>query len=360
MKALVISRPGEAAIGEAPFPEQADGEVLLRVRFVGLCGSDLNSFRGKNPLVTYPRIPGHEIAGTIAEVTGPATGLAPGMSATVSPYTSCGRCAACLRGRANACASNRTLGVQRDGALTEFIRIPAARVFPANLRLEELCVVEPLAVGFHAIARARVAPADVVAVFGCGAVGLGALAAARARGARTIAVDLDEGKLEVARAAGALHTVDTRQTPLGETLRSLTDGRGPDVIVEAVGSPETYRAAVEEVAWTGRVVYVGYAKEPVAYETRLFVQKELDVLGSRNARPEDFESAVRTLEAGGFPFAEMVSAVVPLEAAPAALRAWSDDPSLVRKIIVDLGEPGRPSRTTPESSRSSERSRRRS
>jgi 2-desacetyl-2-hydroxyethyl bacteriochlorophyllide A dehydrogenase len=332
MKALVIPRPGEIALEERPEPEP--GEVLLEVRLVGLCGSDLRSFRGTNPLVSYPRVPGHEVAATIVEVGDGLSGLHPGTNVAVSPYTSCGRCASCRRDRPNACESNQTLGVQRDGALTEYVRVPASRVYSANLALEELCLVEPLAVGFHAIARAGVGPEDIVAVFGSGGVGLGAIAASALRGARTIAVDVDDGKLDVAGKAGAGHSINVRKEPLRETLRALTDGRGPDVVVEAAGTPETYRAAVEEVAFTGRVVYVGYTKELVPFETRLFVQKELDIRGARNALPEDFRAVIRMLEAGRFPVEHAVSAIVSLDAAPAAIREWSERPELVTKLVV--------------------------
>jgi 2-desacetyl-2-hydroxyethyl bacteriochlorophyllide A dehydrogenase len=332
MKALVIPRPGEIALEERPEP--GAGDVLLEVRLVGLCGSDLSSFRGTNPLVSYPRVPGHEIAATIVEVGDGVSDLEPGTNVAVSPYTSCGRCASCRRDRPNACESNQTLGVQRDGALTEYVRVPASSVYPASLALEDLCLVEPLTVGFHAIARACVAPEDVVAVFGSGGVGLGAIAASSVRGARTIAVDVDDRKLEVAGKAGAGRTINVRAEPLHETLRRLTDGRGPDVVVEAAGTPETYRAAVEEVAFAGRVVYVGYTKDLVAFETRLFVQKELDVRGSRNALPEDFRAVIRMLEAGRFPVEHAVSAIVPLDAAPGAIREWSERPELVTKLVV--------------------------
>jgi 2-desacetyl-2-hydroxyethyl bacteriochlorophyllide A dehydrogenase len=332
MRALVIPRTGEIALEQRSEP--GPGDVLLEVRLVGLCGSDLSSFRGTNPLVSYPRVPGHEVAATIVEVGDGVSGFEPGTNVAVSPYTSCGRCASCRRDRPNACESNQTLGVQRDGALAEYVRVPASTVYPASLALEELCLVEPLTVGFHAIARARVVPEDVVAVFGAGGVGLGAIAASAVRGARTIAVDVDDRKLEVAGKAGADYSINVRKEPLNETLRALTDGRGPDVVVEAAGTPETYRAAVEEVAFAGRVVYVGYTNEPVTFQTRLFVQKELDVRGARNALPEDFRAVIRMLEAGRFPVEHVVSAIVPLDAAPAAIREWSERPELVTKLVV--------------------------
>ena len=274
MRTLVLRQPGEAVIHSVAEPAPASDQVLLKVRRVGLCGSDLNSFRGKNPMVSYPRIPGHEVAATIVESSKTHPHLAAGLNVTLSPYTQCGKCPACLRGRPNACQFNETLGVQRNGALAEYIAIPAEKLYTANLSLKELCLVEPLTVGFHAVARGRVTAEDTVAIFGCGGVGLGAVAAAGFRRARTIAIDVDDAKLAIALKSGATDTINTNREPLHEKLQELTKGRGPDVAIEAIGLPQTFRAAVEEVAFTGRVVYIGYAKEPVAYETRLFVQKE--------------------------------------------------------------------------------------
>ncbi len=341
MKALVLHEPGSCSIETVADPTVRPGEALLRVRRVGLCGSDLNSFRGRNPLVSFPRVPGHEVAATIVSlesVTGHAGGLSEGMDVTLSPYSHCGDCSACLRARFNACERNQTLGVQRDGALCEYLAVPAEKLYPAALGLKELCLVEPLTVGFHAVARGRVEATDTVAIFGCGGVGLGAIAAAAYRGARTIAIDIDDAKLATARLAGAGHTVHSRREDLGKTLGELTEGRGPDVVIEAIGTPETFRAAVERVGYTGRVVYIGYAREPVAYETKLFVQKELDILGARNALPEDFRAVIGMLEAGRFPVESAVSAVVPLGEAPAILSAWSAEPGQFTKIMITLDQ----------------------
>jgi 2-desacetyl-2-hydroxyethyl bacteriochlorophyllide A dehydrogenase len=336
VRALIFKAPDQAEIISVPEPAVASDDVLLRVQMVGLCGSDLNSFRGKNPMVSYPRIPGHEISATVVESPRNRADFVPGVNVTLSPYFNCGKCAACLRGRPNACQFNQTLGVQRDGALTEYISIPANRLYTAKLSLKELCLVEPLTVGAHAAGRGRIAPHDTVAVLGAGGVGLGVIAAAHFRGARTIAVDLEEEKLQLARAAGADHAINARAAKLQQQLNDLTDGRGPDVVVEAIGTPETFRTAVEVVASTGRVVYIGWVKEPVDYETRLFVQKELDILGSRNALPEDFRDVIRMLEEHRFPVDQAVSSIVPLEDAPRALSAWSENPARVKKIMVRL------------------------
>jgi len=334
MKALVLQKAGHASIETVPEPVVERGEVLLKVRMVGFCGSDLNSFRGLNPLVSYPRILGHEVSATV--VHGVDSALRSGTDVALSPYTSCGQCASCQRGRQNACQFNQTLGVQRDGALSQFIAVPREKLYPARLTLKELCLVEPLTVGFHSVSRGRVTADDKVAVFGCGGVGLGAIAGSSSRDARTICIDVDDEKLALARSAGGTHTINSAQDRLHDRLLEMTDGRGPDVVIEAVGTPSTFRAAVEVVAFTGRVVYIGYAKEPVSYETRLFVQKELDVLGSRNAGPDDFSGVIRLLEAGKFPVDQAVSSTVTLDEAPDALRSWSENPSRYKKIMVSL------------------------
>jgi threonine dehydrogenase-like Zn-dependent dehydrogenase len=336
VQALIIRKPGEAVLDQIPAPAVDSNHLLLKVQMVGLCGSDLNSFRGKNPMVTFPRVPGHEVAATIVEASEYHPHLPAGTNVTMSPYTSCGKCASCLNHRPNACHLNQTLGVQRDGAMTEFITMPAEKLYPAALSIKELCLVEPLTVGFHAVARGRVTATDTVAVFGCGGVGLGAISAAHFCGAQTIAVDLDDAKLEIARKAGAAHIINSAKANVHQEFLHLTEGRGPSVVVEAIGLAETFRAAVEEVAFTGRVVYIGYPKDLVTYETRLFVQKELDILGSRNALPEDFHRVIKMLEQDLFPVEEAVTTIVPLEEAPRMLQEWSHDPKRFTKIMVSL------------------------
>ena len=339
MRALQIEREGVTRLVTVAAPEPAAGEVLLRVRTVGFCGSDLNTYRGLNPLVSYPRIPGHELAGTIERVGDavPRDRFVNGIQVTVVPYTACGRCTACRHGRANACRDNQTLGVQREGALTEWIAVPWEKVLDADgLSARELALVEPLAVGFHATDRGRVAEGDVVVVLGCGAVGLGAIAGAARRGARVVAVDVDAGKLAIARKAGARETIDSRTVDSSERLRSLTSGDGADVVIEAVGLPETFVAAVREAAFAARVVFIGYANAPVTFDTSQFVKKELDILGSRNATAADFVAVIAMLRDGTFPVSDAVTRVVGLDDAGAALHDWSRDPATITRIHVDL------------------------
>ena len=327
-------------VTELPRPAAGPGEVLLRVAVVGYCGSDLNTYRGSNPLVTYPRVPGHEI-GAVIEACGAGvpTAWQPGMAVTCSPYTNCGRCAACQRGRFNACQFNQTFGVQREGALTDCIVVPWQKLFDApGLDVSECALVEPLAVGFHAVDRGRVQAGETVLVLGAGMIGLGAIAGAGlARNARVIAADVDDRKLALARRAGAAETINSRTESLHERLAGLTDGRGPDVVIEAVGLAETFVAAVSEVCYAGRVVYIGYAKEPVSYETKYFLLKELDILGSRGSTPQDFQAVIELLQSGRYPTRETVTRRVSFDEAAAAMAAWDADPAAITKIQVQLG-----------------------
>lgn len=338
MKAFVISEPGETTFINLDEPTPGPGEVLLKVQCVGFCGTDLSTYRGVNPLVTYPRIPGHEIAGTIMGIgSASETQFQVGDQVLVIPYTACGECTSCSAGRVNCCQFNQTLGVQRDGAMTEyFVTTPEKLLAAPQLSLAQLALVEPLTIGFHAVARGRVTENDTVAVFGCGAIGLGAIAGASARGARVIAIDIDESKLALATKCGASQGIHSGRENLHDRLRELTGGDGPHVVIEAIGLPQTFQAAVDEVSYAGRIVYIGYSKAPVTYETKNFILKELDIMGSRNALRQDFLDVIQFLQGGAFPTDEVISHTTELAAAGEYLRQWSEQPQRFTKIQVML------------------------
>ncbi len=335
MRALSIDRPGLAQIVDREHPVAGPGEVLLQVAFAGLCGTDLSAFLGKNPLIAYPRVIGHEISGRVVEI-GPGVDRAwIGAAAAVSPYKNCGACPACRLGRPNACRNNETLGVQRDGALAEYAAVPASRLVPsATLPLDVLALVEPFSIGMHAVRRTEVTSADTVLVLGCGGVGAGAIAAASAQGARVIGLDLDAQKLDQARRLGAAEVVDGRGDVAGQ-VHALTNGDGPSVVIEAVGSPATYRLALELVAPCGRIGCVGWLKGDVPLEARLIVLKEVAILGSRNATDE-LTAVVALFESGIVDPCTLVTHRVTLDAAPAMLAQWAAAPQAVGKILVSV------------------------
>lgn len=336
MKAIQISAERQMGVVDVPEVEMKSNEVLLRLQYVGFCGSDLSTYLGKNPMVKMPVIPGHEV-GAIIEAVGADVpeGLKPGMVVTCNPYTNCGKCASCRNGRVNACEHNETLGVQRNGAMRERIALPWEKVIPAGLLTPRTCaLIEPMSVGFHAVSRAQVTDIDVVMVIGCGMVGMGAIVRSAQRGATVVAADIDDEKLDLARKMGASYTINTRTEDIHARMREITSGFGPDVVIEAVGSSATYQMAVDEVAFTGRVICIGYAKTEVSFQTKFFVQKELDIRGSRNALPSDFRAVIHYLERGTCPVDQLISREVTPEEAPQAMQQWADMPGKVFRILV--------------------------
>jgi threonine dehydrogenase-like Zn-dependent dehydrogenase len=337
MKAIEITHEQDLRVVQMEKPQgPGDREVLLRLEYVGFCGSDLNTFMGRNTMALNPVIPGHEV-GAVIEAVGSEVpdGLKPGMVVTCNPYTNCGKCASCRNGRVNACEHNETLGVQRNGAMRNYIVLPWEKVIPAGrLTSRETALVEPMSVGFHAVDRAQVTDIDVVMVIGCGMVGMGAVVRAAMRGAIVVAADIDDEKLVLAREMGAAHAINTRTEDVHRRLQEITNGFGPDVVIEAVGSVPTYQMAVNEVAFTGRVACIGYAKSEVAFQTKFFVQKELDIRGSRNAQPSDFRAVIHYMEQGTCPVDRLITKVVKPEEALETMRWWSENPGKVFRILV--------------------------
>ena len=336
MKAIQITEPSVMKVIDIADPIMGDDDVLLKMKYVGFCGSDLSTFRGANPMVRMPVVPGHEVGAEIVRVGKHVPeGLRPGMTVTVNPYTNCGKCASCRNGRVNACQHNETLGVQRWGAMCEYLALPWEKVIPAGLLTPRTCaLIEPMSVGFHAVSRAQVTDIDVVLVIGCGMVGMGAVVRAAQRGATVIAADIDDEKLALAREMGAGYTINTQTDDVHARVLEMTSGFGPDVVIEAVGSTATYQMAVDEVAFTGRVICIGYAKTEVSFQTKYFVQKELDIRGSRNAQPSDFRAVIHYLEKGTCPVDRLISSVISPEEAASAMQQWSDCPGKVFRILV--------------------------
>ncbi len=336
MQALIIDGLGSSRLCDVPEPVPGPGEVLVDIRHVGLCGSDLATFTGLNPLVSLPRIPGHEI-GCAIRATGPdvPAEFAPGRRAVVMPCTACGTCSSCRAHRINACRHNRTLGVQQGGGLSERLVLPHDKlILNDTLAPRHLALVEPLSVGFHAADRGRITAADTVVVLGCGMIGMGAVIGAVARGARVIAVDFGD-KTRIAHSYGAVHSIDPGTEDVADRVAALTDGHGADVVIEAVGLPATFTQAIDLACYSGRVVYIGYSKAPVSYETRYFNLKELDILGSRNALRSDFDAVITWMETCAVPPDTLITRVFPFAEAAQALPTWLRTRATTLKLMIE-------------------------
>lgn len=336
MKAVAISEDGKAVVVEREKPVLKPGEVLVKIKYTGFCGSDLNTFLGKNPMVKLPVIPGHEIGAVVEAVSaGVPNSIKEGIPCTVNPYTNCGYCSSCRNGRPNACRFNQTFGVQRDGAMCEYIAVPWQKVIvDKDISSRDFALVEPVSVGFHAVSRAEVTDLDIVLVIGCGMIGVGAVVRAALRGAKVIAMDMDGDKLELAKRLGAIHTINSKTEDVHSRLQEITNNAGADVVIEAVGAPITYQTAINEAAFTGRVVCIGYAKTEIAFETKYFVQKELDIRGSRNAMPEDFRAVMEYMKRGTCPVDELVSGIYRPEQVQQVLENWAKEPGKVFRILI--------------------------
>lgn len=337
MKALLLVETGKTEIRDIEKPVYGPEEVLLRIGAVGFCGGDLNGFLGLFELQEYPNVLGHEV-GAVIEAAGNDVPkqFAVGNKVTINPYLNCGVCISCRKGRPNACIDNKTMGVRRPGAMTEYIAIHWNKLYASEkLSLQELALAEPLTVGFHAVDRGRVQKTDKVLVIGCGIVGLGAIAGALHRGAEVYALDVSDYKTDIAKKVGVKAAINGAKEDVKAALDALTNGDGPDVIIEAVGSYDTYKAAVDLVAYTGRVVYVGYGKKPVDYNTGMFVRKEIEILGSRNCLG-DFPEVISYLESGKFPVQDVISKTVSLDDSGAALQQWAEERGNITKIMVDF------------------------
>lgn len=338
MKAVQIINPSEMKVVDLEKPVVGTGEVLVRIKYVGFCGSDLNTFLGRNPMVKLPVIPGHEVGAVIEEIgPGVPAGFEKGMNVTLNPYTNCGNCASCRNGRVNACEHNETLGVQRNGVMCEYAVLPWTKIIPAgDISARDCALIEPMSVGFHAVARGQVTDNEVVMVIGCGMIGVGAIVRAALRGATVVAVDLDDEKLELAKKVGASYVINSKTENVHERMQEISEGLGADVVIEAVGSPATYVMAVDEVGFTGRVVCIGYAKSEVAFQTKYFVQKELDIRGSRNALPADFRAVINYMKAGNCPIEELITKIAKPEQALESMQEWAANPGKVFRILVEL------------------------
>jgi 2-desacetyl-2-hydroxyethyl bacteriochlorophyllide A dehydrogenase len=333
---VVCTKPGSLAIEDRPRPSRAENEVLIRIRRVGVCGTDFHIFRGKQPYLSYPRLIGHEFSGEVAEAA-PNSGFASGDRVAVIPYLSCGVCIACRRGKTNCCTRLEVLGVHRDGALTEYLAVPAEFVINTNgLSFDDAAMIEFLSIGAHAARRAEVAAAERVLVVGAGPIGLAATAFCKLRGAEVTVVDSRQDRLEFSRAAlSADHRVplsgDTQ-----EALASLTGGEFFDVVFDATGNPQAMETGFGYVAHGGRYALISVVSADMRFSDPEFHKRETTLFACRNATLEDFGTVIDAMLAGKIPTAAFGTHRSTLSAVPETLPRWADPASGVIKAIVEI------------------------
>lgn len=338
MKAIVIDKPYEVEIRDVPMPTVGEGEALLRVLYVGICGADVASYTGNQPFTTYPRIPGHEFSAEIIEIPENDKGLKKGDVVTCNPYFNCGKCYSCERGHVNCCTDNRTMGVQRDGAFCEYISMPVERIYPGmGLTAKELALIEPFSISRHAISRAAIRPTDSVLIVGAGPIGLFALLAAKQFAGKIAVADVLNNRLDLAMSYGADGVVNTATEDIAKFTEEFTDGRGFDVCIEACGRPETFLMCIDEAAYAANIILIGNGKRETTFLHSIILKKELNIFGSRNAMKQDFLDNIELAASGKVDLMKMVSGVYEMDKAADAFDALAHNKGDLAKLLIRIG-----------------------
>ena len=338
MKAITIVKPGQVEIREIEKPVIGKDEALLRPLFGGICGSDLNSYRGTNAYLTYPRIPGHEFSAEIVEIGENDRGFKKGDIVTANPYFNCGKCYSCRHGLVNACMSNQTMGVQREGGFSEYMVMPISRLIDGKgLDPKTLALIEPFCIGYHGIQRAGVHEGDKVLVVGAGTNGVLAAIAAKSRGAQVWICDVAPKKLEYAMQFGMDGKIlNDSPANFEKAWKEITDGNGFDVTVEAVGLPSTFQNCLDAACFGGRVAVIGVGKHNIDLDFTVIQKKELNIYGSRNAMTRDFEELIDTVKNQGLKLDAVVTNVYPFEKAAQAFEDFHQNAGSMLKVMIEF------------------------
>jgi 2-desacetyl-2-hydroxyethyl bacteriochlorophyllide A dehydrogenase len=336
MHVVTCVEPGTLALAERPRPVRAPGEVLVRIRRVGVCGTDYHIVQGTQPYLSYPRVMGHELAGTIEEAD-EAGSFAPGTLVSIMPYLFCGACVACRRGKTNCCRNIRVLGVHADGGLAEYLAIDPRFVLDASgLTPDQAAMVEFLAIGRHAVARGSIAPGQNVLVVGAGPIGMAVTLFAREAGAAVTVLDGNGARARFCvETLGASDAV-TLDMPVTDRLAEITGGDFYDAIFDATGSARAMEAGFGYVAHGGCYVLVSIVSADIRFNDPEFHKRETTLLGSRNATLADFEAVIAAIRAGRIPTDAMHTHSAPLAAVPHALPDWMLPSTGVIKAIVEV------------------------
>jgi len=338
MRALQVVRPGRMEIVDREKPDITRGdEVRIKVKMVGICGSDMHIYHGTNPFATYPRVIGHEVAGVVDEVGNEVKGLAPWDMVVIEPIETCGECYACRTGRRNVCTRLEVYGVHRDGGMQDYLVMPERLVHKVSSALQwtEAVLVEPFTIGAQANWRGNVQKGDVVFIMGAGPIGLCCLNIAKIRGATCIISDLSDARLEFAKKWGADYTLNAAGMDVREKVGRMTGGMGANVVIDAVCIPKTFEDAVEIASVAGRVVTLGFDGRPSQIPQLSITKKELTVAGSR-LQTDQFAYVIQLMNERKLLPDGMVTHQFPLEKMEEAVKLIETQPELVRKVVVTL------------------------
>ena len=340
MQTVILREPGQFQLTTTPAPATPEaGQALVRIHRVGVCGTDIHAFHGRQPFFTYPRILGHELGVEIVEVGDNQEGLQVGDRCSVEPYLNCGTCIACRRGRPNCCVRLQTLGVHTDGGMRENMLLPTRKLHRANdLSYEQLALVETLGIGAHAVQRGQPEQGEWVLVVGAGPIGLSVIQFAQLAGAKVIVLDVNEERLAFCRnQAHVEYTVHGRDNPL-EQIEALTSGDLPTLVFDATGNAQSMMQSFRYVANSGKLVFVGLVQGDITFSDPEFHRREITLFATRNATPQDFTRIIEHIEAGRIDTRIWITHHVACAEFPSAFPDWLQPGSGLLKGMISFGE----------------------
>lgn len=337
MRAIVCEQIDQLRLVEQETPALQPGTALVRIRRIGICGTDLHAYKGNQPFFSYPRVLGHELAGIVEQIDDPQGRVKTGDQVSIIPYMHCGVCIACRNGKTNCCTDMKVLGVHIDGGMREQMVVPITHLLVTNeLTLDQAAVLEPLSIGAHAVRRSGLEAGETALVIGSGPIGLGVMAFAKHRGARVIAMDIQEERLAFCKQWAKVDETVNALKGAKERLAELTGGEYPTVVFDATGNARSMTDAFGLVAHGGKLVYVGLVKAELSFNDPEFHKREMTLMGSRNATLEDFAAVQEAVQSGGIDVDSFITHRVPFAEMIGHFDSWLKPESKVIKAMVEL------------------------
>ena len=337
MKTLTCTIPGTFEYSETEKPELKKDHSIIKIRRIGICGTDLHAFEGTQPFFNYPRVLGHELSGELVEADA-ADGFTIGEAVTFIPYFNCGECIACRMKKPNCCVKMQVCGVHVDGGMREYLQVPSRTLLHGEgLSYDELALVEPLAIGAHGVRRADIQPREFVLVIGAGPIGLGTMEFARIAGANVIALDINEDRLAFCKEKlDVPHTINAISPDVIQQLSDITNGDMPTVVIDATGNQKAINNAINYMAHGARFVLIGLQKGDLIFNHPEFHKRESTLMSSRNATIEDFEHVIKSMKAGLVNPTNYITHQVKFEEVKHEFEKWLDPKNGVIKAIVSM------------------------
>ncbi len=337
MQALVCTTPGKLEYQDLYYPEKKENHVLLKIRRIGICGTDLHAFEGTQPYFNYPRILGHELAGELVE--DPCIpGFVQGDIVTFIPYFNCGKCIACRNGKPNCCVDIKVSGVHIDGGMVEYLSVPSYSLVKGNgLSYDDLALVEPLSIGAHAVQRANIQVNEYVLVIGAGPIGIGIMEFAIIKGAHVIVMDINNSRLSYCKNnLNIEHIINASSSNASEQIKSITNGNWPEVVIDATGNVFAITKAFDYLSHGGRYVLVGLQKGDICFSHPEFHKREATLMSSRNATRTDFEYVIRCIEQGLVNPSKYITHRTSFQQVQAEFPSWLLPATGVIKAVVEV------------------------